>query len=79
MNYKISQKVLFVFCIIAILAIIAYFFTEQQIFFYILVGAFLGGFAQGIIFYRCPVCRKSLMRHGRAVPQKCPHCQSDIG
>ncbi len=79
MNYKISQKVLFIFCIIALLAIVAFMLTSQQIFFYIVVGAFLGGFIQGYIFYRCPVCKKSLMRHGRAVPAKCPHCQREIG
>lgn len=79
MNYKVSQKVLFIFCIIALAAIVAFLLTKMQIFFYVVVGAFLGGFIQGYIFYRCPHCNKSLMRHGRAVPQKCPHCGRDIG
>ena len=78
MNYKVSQKVLMVFCIACLAAIVGFMLTDLKIFFYITVGCFLGGFVQGYIFYRCPICKKSLMRHGRAVPKTCPHCKRDI-
>ena len=78
MNYRISQKFLFVLCILSLAAIVAFLATEMQIFFRLCVGLFLVAFVQGYIFYRCPVCKKSLMRNGRRVPEKCPHCGSNI-
>ena len=78
MNYRISQKVLLVCCILSFACIPAYLMTRLQIFFYLCVAFFAAGFVQAYIFYRCPTCRKVLMRHGRAVPEKCPHCGNGI-
>lgn len=78
MNYRVSQKLLLVFCLLSFACISGYLITRMQIFFYLCVGFFLVGFVQAYIFYRCPTCKKVLMRHGRGVPEKCPHCGSEI-
>ena len=78
MNYRLSQKVLLVFCVLSLASIIGFLATQLQIFFYLCVACFLAGFVQAYIFYRCPSCKKVLMRHGRAVPEKCPHCGNKI-
>lgn len=78
MNYRISQKVLLVLCLCSLAAIVGCLLTESITMFYLCVGLFLGGFVQAYIFYRCPTCKKSLMRNGRAVPKTCPHCGSGI-
>lgn len=78
MNYRASQKILLVLCLLSIVCIVGYLLTQSMIMFYLCVGLFLVGFLQGYMFYRCPVCKKSLMRNGRAVPEKCPHCQSEL-
>ena len=78
MNYRLSQKVLFIFCILSLACIVGYLATQMQIFFYFCVAFFIAGFVQAYIFYRCPSCKKVLMRNGRAVPEKCPHCGSKM-
>ena len=78
MNYRLSQKILFILCLLSLVCIAGALLTNQMIFFYLCVGLFCGGFVQAYIFYRCPTCKKSLMKIGRAVPAKCPHCGRDI-
>ena len=78
MNYRLSQKILFILCLLSLVCIAGALLTNQMIFFYLCVGLFCGGFVQAYIFYCCPTCKKSLMKNGRAVPAKCPHCGRDI-
>ena len=78
MNFRVSQKILLVMCLLSLASIVGYFITQAQMFFYLVVGFFLIGFVQAYIWYRCPRCRKPLMRHGRAVPERCPHCHNEI-
>ncbi len=78
MNYRVSQKVLLIFCLLTLAAVVAFVATQIQIFFTLTVAFFIAGFAQGLIFYRCPKCRRQLLRHGRKVPEKCPHCGKEL-
>ena len=78
MNFKVSQKILLVMCLLSLASIVGFFLTQMQMFFYFVVGFFLIGFVQAYIWYRCPHCKKALLRHGRAVPQRCPHCHNEI-
>ena len=62
MNYRLSQKILFVLCLLSLVCIAGALLTNQMIFFYLCVGLFCGGFVQAYIFYRCPTCKKTSLR-----------------
>lgn len=74
MNYRLSHRLLWGFATVGlVLCFVAGKLTSLSP----VPGAALVVFAmvQGVVFYRCPHCKKSLMGNA-ALPHRCPYCDT---